>query len=85
MDRLLYRMDEAAEALGISRTKCYELAAAGLLPGVVRLGKSLRVSVRALEEWIEAQNETAGASWQARPAAPSEETRNGQSRFPKRL
>ena len=54
MERLLLRMDEAAKVLGISRSKCYELAAAGLLPGVIRLGKSLRVSVRALEEWIKA-------------------------------
>jgi excisionase family DNA binding protein len=78
MDRLLYRMDEAANVLGISRTKAYALAAAGLLPGVVRLGKSLRVSVRALEEWIRA-NEAAGASGEGRPAAGDGERIEGRN------
>jgi excisionase family DNA binding protein len=53
--RALLRMDEAAERLSISRTKAYELAQRGELPGVLRVGKSLRVSARRLEEWIDRQ------------------------------
>ena len=67
MEKLLLRMNEAAEMLAISRTKCYELAEAGQLPGLIRLGKSLRVSLKALEEHIE--REAAGASGEGQPAA----------------
>ncbi len=42
-DRVLYRVEEAAEMLAISRTKAYELIAAGKLPSV-RLGGSRRIS-----------------------------------------
>jgi excisionase family DNA binding protein len=51
-DRILLRIPEAAKALGISRSKAYILVASGQLPGVVRLGSSLRVSRVALEEWV---------------------------------
>jgi excisionase family DNA binding protein len=83
MDRLLYRMNEAAEVLGISRSKAYELAAAGLMPGLLRFGASLRVSVRALEAWIKA-NQAAGLLT-GQPAASVEEVRSEQSRVPREL
>lgn len=52
-DRILYRMPEAAELLGISRAKAYELANRGLIP-VIRLDSgSIRVPARALRELIE--------------------------------
>jgi excisionase family DNA binding protein len=50
--RLLYRPMEAAEKLGISRTKLYELIAAGEIPAVL-VGKRMRVPVLALREWVE--------------------------------
>ena len=50
--RLLLRPSEAANALGISRAKAYELIAAKDLPSV-RLGGSIRVPVEALRVWIE--------------------------------
>jgi excisionase family DNA binding protein len=50
--RLLYRPIEAAEQLGISRTKLYELIAAGEIPAVV-VGKRMRIPVSALREWVE--------------------------------
>jgi excisionase family DNA binding protein len=53
--RLLYRVPEAAEALGISRVKCYELAARGAIPTVRIGGGSIRIPVRALESWIASQ------------------------------
>ena len=52
IERLMLRPAEAAEALGISRSKVYELIASGQIPSI-RLGGSVRVPVQALREWIE--------------------------------
>jgi excisionase family DNA binding protein len=57
MDKLLLRPVEAAEAIGISRSKIYELLASGDLPSV-RIGASVRVPVEALRAWIARQLET---------------------------
>jgi excisionase family DNA binding protein len=51
-ERLMLRVTEAADAIGVSRAKAYELIAAGELPSV-RLGGSVRVPVVALQAWIE--------------------------------
>lgn len=48
----LLRMDEAAAALNISRSKLYVLAQRGELPGAIKIGASWRVSKERLEEWI---------------------------------
>jgi len=56
-ERLAYRVNEAAEMLGISRSKCYELIAAGEIP-VVRIGTSIRVPSEGLREWLERQTST---------------------------
>lgn len=55
-ERLALRMNEAAEVLGISRSKAYELARRGEIP-VVRIGHSVRVPVNGLRRWLEAQEE----------------------------
>jgi len=47
----------AAEAIGISRSKIYELLASGELPSV-RIGASVRVPVEALRAWIAEQLDT---------------------------
>ena len=52
MERLLLRPTEAAEMLGISRSKIYELLAAGSLP-VVRVGNSVRVPAEVLHQWLQ--------------------------------
>jgi excisionase family DNA binding protein len=52
--RLLLRIPEAAKALGLGRTKLYELITAGELP-VIRVGRAVRVSVTALQKWVEEQ------------------------------
>ncbi len=57
MERLLLRPSEVAEALGVSRTKAYELIARGELPSV-RVGHSLRVSADDLAAWIQRLRET---------------------------
>jgi excisionase family DNA binding protein len=51
MTRLLLTMSAAAEALAISRSKLYELFAAGLVRSV-RIDGSRRVPVEALETYV---------------------------------
>jgi excisionase family DNA binding protein len=53
MTRLLLTVPEAAEALAISRSKLYELLAAGLVRSV-RIDGSRRVPVEALETYVAA-------------------------------
>lgn len=53
-ERLLLRPDEAANAIGVSRAKIYDLIARRQLPSV-KVGCSIRVPVGALKEWIDAQ------------------------------
>jgi excisionase family DNA binding protein len=51
LPKLLLTPEEAAQALGIGRTKLYELLATAKLPSV-RIGGSRRVSVDALTEFV---------------------------------
>lgn len=51
MEPLLLRVDEAAEALAVSRTKVYELMASGELESV-KLGRSRRVPVDAVVSFV---------------------------------
>ena len=50
--RLLLRIPEVAETLGIGRTKIYEMIATGELP-TVRFGRAVRISVTTLQKWVE--------------------------------
>lgn len=59
-ERLLLRPEEAAESIGISRAKAYELIARREIPSV-KVGSSLRVPVDSLKQWI-AQQLKAGAA-----------------------
>jgi excisionase family DNA binding protein len=52
MERLMLRVAEAGDAIGIGRSKAYELVASGELPSV-RIGASIRVPVDALRAWAE--------------------------------
>ena len=58
IERLAYRVGEAAEFLGISRSKAYELIAGGTLPSL-RIGTSVRVPAEALRDWIAKQTHSA--------------------------
>jgi excisionase family DNA binding protein len=53
-DRALLRVEEAAAMLAISRARAYSLVRSGVIPSV-RLGRSLRVPLRQLREWVELQ------------------------------
>lgn len=52
------RAEEVARTLGLGRSKVYEMMQSGELP-VVRIGRSVRVSRVALEEWVQANTRTA--------------------------
>lgn len=52
--RLALRVQETADALGLSRAKTYELIADGTIPSV-RIGASIRVPVDALRQMIDKQ------------------------------
>ena len=51
MERLLLRPAEAAEMIGIGRSKVYELLARGELPAI-RIGGRLRIPVNKLRQWV---------------------------------
>ncbi len=53
-ERLAYRPAEVGEAIGVSRSKAYELIAAGEIPSV-KVGGCVRVPVAALQAWIARQ------------------------------
>lgn len=53
-EKLLLKVSEAAEALGISRSHAYELIQAGKLP-VVRLGAAVRVPKPWVEKFVAEQ------------------------------
>lgn len=50
---MLYRVDEAAELLALSRTTVYELVASGQLVSL-KIGKARRIPASALEAFIAA-------------------------------
>ena len=56
MDQLLLRPEEAAKALGIGRSKLFQLLATPDFP-VVRIGRATRIPCVALERWIESHLE----------------------------
>ena len=54
VERLLYRPAEAADAIGVSRSRMYELIASGEIPSVL-VGGTLRVPVDGLRQWVAQQ------------------------------
>lgn len=56
--KLLLKPMEAAEALGFSRSRIYLMLSSGELPSL-RCGRSVRVPVDALREWIQKNQQAA--------------------------
>lgn len=54
MDKLLLKVSEAAELVGLGRSKLYELMQEGEVP-VVRIGRSVRIPASGLREWVARQ------------------------------
>ena len=53
---MLYRPGEAAEAIGVSRSRLYELLNSGEIPSIM-VGRVKRVPVDKLREWVERNTE----------------------------
>ena len=51
VESMLMKAEDVAAALKLGRSKVFTLMASGGLPGV-RIGRSVRVPRKALEEWI---------------------------------
>jgi len=58
-EQLLVTIEEAGKMIRVGRTRMYELVASRTIPSV-RIGRSVRVPVHALREWI--NGELAGDS-----------------------
>jgi excisionase family DNA binding protein len=54
MEKLLLRPIEAAEVLGFSRSRVYEMIAKSEIPSI-KVGKSVRVVNSALRAWVESK------------------------------
>jgi len=54
MEKLLLRPNEAAELLGVGRSTIYALLASGDVPSV-RVGRSVRLPLEALKQWVAAR------------------------------
>lgn len=52
MPEKLLRMSEVAALIDTSLPRAYELVRLGMIPGVVRLGRQIRVNPDVLAEWI---------------------------------
>lgn len=60
MEKLLLKPNEAAELLGVGRSKMYELLSTEKVPSI-KIGGSIRIPTKALTEWVEKQHsESAG-------------------------
>jgi excisionase family DNA binding protein len=70
-DRLLLRVEEAAELLGLSRATLYVMVAAQQIP-VVHIGRAARIPADGLRKWVEQQTE----QWQ-REVTAAESRRQG--------
>ena len=46
---------EMQEMLGIGSTKAYELAASGSIPGVIKIGRVIRINRDQLDGWLSEQ------------------------------
>ena len=61
MEKLLVRVTEAAELASVGRARAYELVARGEWPSVV-IGRSVRVPLQDLRDWIEQRKRPAGGA-----------------------
>jgi excisionase family DNA binding protein len=64
---LLLRRWEIAARLNLSPSKVSQMLAANQLPGIVRIGRSVRVSASALERWVREQSGEAETGESDRP------------------
>ena len=51
-DAAVMKVDELAELIACGRRQTYEAIARGDVPGVIRIGRSIRVSRAAVDRWL---------------------------------
>lgn len=68
MEAQLMRVEEAARCLSLGRSKTYQLVADGELPSV-RIGRSVRVPIEGLREWVRHRTVAATAALECEHAA----------------
>ena len=56
MDKLFYTVAEVMELTSLGRTKVYELLQAHAIASC-RVGRAIRIPAKALEEWVEQQQQ----------------------------
>ncbi|MEJ7654177.1 MAG: helix-turn-helix domain-containing protein [Chloroflexia bacterium] len=61
-ERTMLTAPQAAEYLGIGHTKTYEMIAHNELPGVIRIGRLVRIHRPTLDDWLEEQARGVGTS-----------------------
>ena len=60
MEPLLLRVEEAARLIGMGKSKTWDLVNRGDIPSI-KIGKSRRIPVAALERWIAEQSGECGS------------------------
>lgn len=65
--RRLGTMQDVADTLAIPVASAYDLARADRLPGLVRVGRLVRVDLDALDRWIEAGGQSLPGGWRQEP------------------
>lgn len=78
MEKVMLRVNEAAELVSVARTTFYKLIKTGEVPHT-RLGKSIRISVAQLRDWAATRDFEAKPPLRPRPearpaSAPSKKT-----------
>ncbi len=56
-DAAVMKVDELAELIACGRRQTYEAIARGDVPGVIRIGRSIRVSRAAVDRWLAGEPE----------------------------
>jgi prophage regulatory protein len=57
MEKLLLKISDVAKVINIGRSLSYELVTQGQIPSI-RVGRCLRVSSEALEQWIKEKQQS---------------------------
>jgi excisionase family DNA binding protein len=71
----VYTVEEAARVLRVGRAAMYDAVRAGQVPGVIRIGRSIRISRAALEQQLGLQNADGPQSPSSRPPNPTSQPR----------
>ena len=68
MDKILLKVPEVAEMIGLGRSKAYQLMGSGELASV-RVGRARRIPTEAVRKWVADQSAAEERSRRERPPA----------------